>query len=34
MSDYLAATIPIIGLIAFIIGYFAQKNKWKISKFF
>ena len=34
MSDYISALIPLSGLIAFFIGYYAQKKHWKIADFF
>jgi hypothetical protein len=34
MNDYLVAMIPSLGLIAFLIGYYAQKYNWKIAEFF
>jgi len=34
MNEYLVALIPILGLVAFLFGYFAQKNHWKVADFF
>lgn len=34
MNNYIAVIIPIVGFIAFLVGYFAQKKHWKIADYF
>ncbi len=34
MNEIITALIPLSALIAFLFGYYAQKNNWKIADFF